>query len=125
MMFVPAGVKVHLALGYTDMRKAWTGSRCWSRNVLKKDPFSGHLFAFRGKKASVLKILFWDGNGLCLFTKRIDQGGFVWPVMAGYDGSITLTPAQLAMLIEGIDWRAPERVWKPAICRLNPQKPAA
>lgn len=57
----------------------------------------------------------WDGNGLCLFTKRLDQGSFVWPRMAGYDGSITLTPAQLAMLIEGIDWRAPERVWRPAL----------
>ncbi|WP_409997982.1 IS66 family insertion sequence element accessory protein TnpB [Bradyrhizobium sp. SZCCHNS3002] len=62
-----------------------------------------------------MKVLFWDGNGLCLFTKRIDQGGFGWPVMAAYDGSITLTPAQLAMLIVGIDWRAPERIWKPAI----------
>jgi transposase len=63
----------------------------------------------------MLKILFWDGNGLCLFTKRIDQGGFVWPRMTGFEGSIALTPAQLAMLIEGIDWRAPERVWKPAL----------
>lgn len=58
----------------------------------------------------MLKILFWDGNGLCF-----DQGRFVWPVMAGYDGSIMLTPAQLAMPIEGIDWRAPERAWKPAL----------
>ncbi|MGJ4951476.1 IS66 family insertion sequence element accessory protein TnpB [Bradyrhizobium sp. HKCCYLS20291] len=77
----------------------------WARNLvqdtLKKDPFSGNLFAFRGKKASILKVLFLDGNGLCLFTKRIDQGGFVWPVMAGYNGAITLTPAQLAMLLEG------------------------
>ena len=48
---------------------------------LKKDPFSGHLFAFRGKKASMLKILFWDGNGLCLFTKRIDQGRFGWGLL--------------------------------------------
>jgi len=54
-------------------------------------------------------------TAFCLFNKRIDQGGFVWPVMAGFDSSITLTPAQLAMLIEGIDWRAPERLWKPAI----------
>ncbi len=115
MMFVPAGVKVHLALGYTDMRKGMDGLAMLVQDTLKKDPFSGHLFAFRGKKASILKVLFWDGNGLCLFTKRIDQGGSVWPVMAGYDGSITLTPAQLAMLIEGIDWRAPERIWKPAI----------
>jgi transposase len=114
MMFVPAGVKVHLALGYTDMRKGMDGLAMLVHDTLKKDPFSGHLFAFHGKKASILKVLFWNGNGLCLFTKRIDQGGFVWPAMAGYDGSITLTPAQLEM-IEGIDWRAPERVWKPAI----------
>ena len=115
MMIVPAGVKVHLALGYTDMRKGLDGLAMLVQQRLKQDPFSGHLFAFRGKKASMLKILFCDGNGLCLFTKRLDQGAFVWPTMAGYDGSITLMPAQLAMLIEGIDWRAPERVWKPVL----------
>jgi transposase len=114
MMIVPAGVKVHLALGYTDMRKGLDGLAMLVQQTLKQDPFSGHLFAFRGKKASMLKILFWVGNGLCLFTKRLDQGSFAWPVMAGFNGSSTLTPAQLAMLIEGIDWRAPERVWRPA-----------
>ena len=107
MMMVPAGVKVHLALGYTDMRKGLDGLAMLVQGTLKQDPFSGHLFAFRGRRASMLKILFWDGNGLCLFTKRLDQGGFVWPVMAGFEGSITLTPAQLAMLIEGIDWYIP------------------
>jgi hypothetical protein len=61
------------------------------QDVSKTDPFSGHFFAFRAKTASIPKVLFWDGNGLCLFTKRIDQGGFVWPMMAGYDGSITPT----------------------------------
>jgi transposase len=115
MMIVPAGVKVHLALGYTDMRKGMDGLAMLVQEALKKDPFSGHLFAFRGKKARVLKILFWDGNGLCLFSKRLDQGGFVWPRMSEPGGTITLTPAQLAMLIEGIDWRTPERVWRPAI----------
>ncbi|WP_410051248.1 IS66 family insertion sequence element accessory protein TnpB [Bradyrhizobium sp. SZCCHNR1011] len=114
-MFVPAGVKVHLALGYTDIRKGMDGLAMLAQDTLKKDPFSGHLFAFRGKKASIPKVLFSDGNGLCLFTKRIDQGDLMWPAMAGYDGPIALTPAQLAMLIEGIGWRAPERVWKPAI----------
>lgn len=63
MMMVPAGVKVHLALGYTDMRKGLDGLAMLVQEVLKKDLFSGHLFAFRGKKASMLKILFWDGNG--------------------------------------------------------------
>ena len=85
------------------------------QGTLKKDPFCGHLFAFRGRRASTLKILFWDGNGLCLFTKRLDRGGFVWPRMVGFEGSVALSPAQLAMLIEGIDWRAPERVWRPAL----------
>jgi transposase len=115
MMIVPAGVKVHLALGYTDMRKGMDGLAMLVQDTLKQDAFSGHLFAFRGKRARIIKILFWDGNGLCLFTKRIDRGGFVWPRMVGYEGSITLSPAQLAMLIEGIDWRAPERVCRPVL----------
>lgn len=115
MMIVPAGVKVHLALGYTDMRKGLDGLAALVQEHLKKDPFSGHLFGFRGKKASTLKILFWDGNGLCLFSKRLDQGGFIWPRMSDPGGTVTLSPAQLAMLIEGIDWRTPERRWRPAI----------
>lgn len=113
MMIVPAGVKVHLALGVTDMRKGLDGLAALVQEHLKKDPFCGHLFAFRGRSASMLKVLFWDGNGLCLFTKRIDQGGFVWPRMVDPGGTIPLSPAQLAMLIEGIDWRSPERVWRP------------
>ncbi len=84
MMIVPAGVKVHLALGYTDMRKGMDGLAMLVQGTLKKDPFCGHLFAFRGKRAQIVKILFWDGNGLCLFTKRLDQGGFVCP---GWRGS--------------------------------------
>ncbi|MGC2779903.1 MAG: IS66 family insertion sequence element accessory protein TnpB [Bradyrhizobium sp.] len=108
-------MKVHLALGYTDTRKGMDGLAMLVQDTLKKDPFSGHLFAFRGKQASMLKILFWDGNGLCLFTKRIDRGGFVWPRVSDAGGTVALSPAQLAMLIERIDWRAPERVWKPAI----------
>jgi hypothetical protein len=64
MMVVPAGVKVHLALGHTDMRKGLDGLATLIQEHLKKDPFSGHLFVFRGKNASLLKILFWDGTGL-------------------------------------------------------------
>lgn len=65
MIVVPAGVKVHLALGYTDMRKGLDGLATLIQEHLKKDPFSGHLFVFRDKNASLLKILFWDGTGLC------------------------------------------------------------
>jgi transposase len=76
MMIVPAGVKVHLALGYTDMRKGIVGLAILVQDTLKKDAFSGHLSAFQASGRG-FKILFWDGNGLCLFTKRIDRGGFV------------------------------------------------
>jgi transposase len=115
MMIVPAGVKVHLALGNTDMRKGMDGLATMVQETLKKDPFTGHLFAFRGRKAKVVKILFWDGNGLCLFSKRLDRGHFVWPKLHEQGSTITLSPAQLAMLIEGIDWRAPERTWRPTL----------
>ena len=113
MMIVPAGVKVHIALGVTDMRKGLDGLATMAQEVLRKDPFSGHIFAFRGKRANMIKLLFWDGTGLCLFTKRIEHGHFVWPRVNVPGETIPMTPAQLAMLLEGIDWRHPERVWKP------------
>lgn len=73
MMLLPAGVKVHLALGHTDMRKGIDGLAGLVQEVLKEDSFSGHLFAFRGRNARMIKILFWDGTGLCLFTKRMER----------------------------------------------------
>jgi len=115
MMIIPSGVRVHVALGYTDMRKGLDGLAMLVQQVLAKDPFSGHLFAFRGKRADLIKILFWDGNGLCLFTKRLERGRFVWPSTQAPGDAVMLTPAQLSMLIEGIDWRAPERTWRPAV----------
>ncbi|WP_442869449.1 IS66 family insertion sequence element accessory protein TnpB [Bradyrhizobium sp. CCBAU 11434] len=82
------------------MRKGLDGLAALVQEHLKKYPSSGHLFAFRGKKASTLKIL-GDGNGLCLFSKRLDQGSFIWPRMSDPGGTVMLSPAQLAMLIEG------------------------
>ena len=97
------------------MRKGIDGLTMLVQGVLRQDPFSGHLFVFRGRKANLIKIVFWDGTGLCLFTKRLQQGHFIWPSLREPGGTVTLTPAQLAMLIEGIDWRAPERRWRPAV----------
>src|SRR6185437_16013159 len=77
MMTVPPGVKIHLALGFTDMRKSFDGLSMTVQEVLKEDPFSGHLFVFRGRKSDMIRILFWDGNGMCLFSKRLEQGYFV------------------------------------------------
>ncbi len=110
MITVPAGVRIHLALGATDMRKSFDGLGLMVQEVLRADPFSGHLFVFRGRRATTLKILFHDGNGMCLFSKRLDQGAFTWPTMqpqADGTASVTLTPAQLSMLLEGLEWRAP------------------
>ena len=78
----------------------------WAARVvdaLKLDPFSGALFLFRGKSGGLLKALHWDGQGLCLFAKRLEKGKFVWPTMR--DGAVRLSRAQLSMLIEGMDWR--------------------
>ena len=84
------------------------------QEVLRQDPFSGHLFVFRGRRANLIKIVFWDGTGLCLFTKRLEQGVFLWPSNVEPGGTLALTSAQLSALIEGIDWRSPERQWRPA-----------
>jgi len=114
-MLVPAGVKVHLALGYTDLRKGLDGLAVLVEQVLEQDPFSGHLFVFRGKRADLIKLLFWDGSGLCLFTKRLEEGRFAWPATSEFGVAVTLTAGQLSMLLEGLDWRRPERVWRPAV----------
>jgi len=111
--FVGTGsTRVWLACGATDMRKGFDGLALLAQQVLKEDPHSGALFAFRGKRGDLVKLL-WYGQGLCLFSKRMDQGRFVWPVTAR--GTVALTSAQLSMLLEGIDWRRPERTWTPSL----------
>jgi len=95
-----------LALGYTDMRKGIDGLAMLVQAVLRQDPFSGHLFVFRGRKASLIKIVYWDGTGLCLFTKRLEQGVFLWPPDVDPGETLALSSEQLSMLIDGVDWRA-------------------
>jgi transposase len=113
MISVPAGVRIYLALEPCDMRKGFDGLSLMVQQSLGKDPFSGHLFLFRGKRSDRLKILYADANGMALFSKRLEKGRFVWPVTK--EGSVALTPAQLSMLLEGIDWRAPQRTWQPSV----------
>jgi transposase len=111
MIPVPASTRVWLAAGVTDMRKGFNGLAALAQDVLKQDPFSGHLFVFRGRRGDLLKVIWFDGQGACLFSKRLEKGRFVWP--SATTGKVTLTPAQLSMLLEGIDWPAPERTWCP------------
>lgn len=103
MIQVAPGTKVYLASRPVSMRYGFDGLRAKVATVLQADPFSGHLFLFRSKRADYLKILYWDGSGSCLFAKRLERGRFVWPPIV--DGCLVLSPAQLALLIEAIDWR--------------------
>jgi len=111
MIPVPASTKVWIASGVTDMRKGFNGLSMLAQGALEQDPFSGHLFVFRGRRGDLVKIIWFDGQGACLFSKRLEQGRFVWP--SPVKGKVAITSAQLAMLLEGIDWRAPVRTWRP------------
>src|SRR3712207_7575018 len=81
------------------------------QEVLKRDPYGGHLFVFRGRRGDLIKVLWHDTQGTCLFAKRLERGRFIWPSPA--EGVVTITPAQLGYLLEGIDWRHPQRSWRP------------
>jgi len=113
MITLPSGVRVWLACGHTDMRKGMDGLAMLAQQVLEEDPFSGALFAFRGKRGGLIKILWFDGQGMCLFSKRLERGHFLWPT--SNTGRVSLTPAQVSMLLEGIDWRMPPRVRRPEL----------
>lgn len=103
MIALAPGTKVYLACKPVSMQKGFDGLTALTSQVLAADPYSGHLFLFRGKRGDYFKALYWDGSGMCLFAKRLEKGRFVWPPLV--DGGIVLSPAQLALLIEGIDWR--------------------
>lgn len=100
---LPPSAKIYLSLSPCDMRKGFDGLAAQVRNILQLDPFSGAVFLFRGKRGDRMKALVWDGSGLCLYAKRLNRQKFVWP--RANDGAVRLSGAQLAMLIEGLDWR--------------------
>jgi transposase len=113
MIGLPPGARVWLAAGTTDMRKGFDGLSAIVSATLAEDPYCGHLFVFRGRKGDRIKALWYDGEGLCLFAKRLERGKFVWP--RATSGVVSLSPAQLAMLIEGIEWRHVERTHRPEL----------
>src|SRR5262252_5226491 len=77
------------------------------------DPYAGHLFIFRGRTGGLIKVIWHDGQGACLFSKRLERGRFIWPTPA--EGAVTISPAQMGYLLEGIDWRAPQKTWRPEL----------
>ncbi|MCM8732567.1 IS66 family insertion sequence element accessory protein TnpB [Hephaestia sp. GCM10023244] len=113
MIALPPTTRVWLACGVTDMRKGMCGLAVMAQEVMQQNPHSGAVFAFRGRRGDLVKLLWHDGQGLCLFSKRIDRGKFVWPMTQV--GVAHLSASQLSMLLEGVDWRRPERTWQPAL----------
>ena len=79
MIQLPVGTKVWIAAGVTDLRRGFDGLSAQLQNVLHEQPFSGHVFVFRGRRGDIVKLLWWDGDGLCLFAKRLERGRFIWP----------------------------------------------
>lgn len=111
MISLPAGTRIWLAAGVTDMRRGMYGLAALVQTALLEDPFSGHVFVFRGRRGDLVKVLWWSGDGMCLFSKRLERGRFVWT--QAMSGTVCLTSAQLSMLLEGINWKRPERTWQP------------
>jgi transposase len=103
-MIGPTGaVKVMVATKPVDFRKGAEGLAALVREAMNADPFCGAIYVFRAKRADRVKLIFWDGTGLCLFAKRLEDGDFRWPRIE--DGVIRLSAAQLSALLEGLDWR--------------------
>ena len=107
MIELRTGTKIWIAAGVTDMRRGFQGLSAQVQTVRNQQPFSGHVFVFRGRRGDLIKVLWFDGDGLCLLAKRLERGRFIWPKAEG--GAVSLTRAQLSMLLEGIDWRREER----------------
>jgi transposase len=111
MIAFPSGAHVWLATGHTDMRRGFPSLALLVQEVLKRDPHAGDLYVFRGRRGDLIKLIWHDGQGACLFTKRLERGRFLWPSMA--DGVVTISAAQLFYLLSGIDWRMPQKTWRP------------
>lgn len=102
MIALRSDLKVVVASRPVDFRKGITGLVALVAQALFADPYCGDVFIFRSKRSDRLKLVVWDGTGLVLVTKWLEEGRFTWPPIT--DGAVVLTPAQMAMLIDGMDW---------------------
>src|SRR3979490_595604 len=108
---LPSGVRVWLAVGRTDMRRGMNGLALQVQEALGRDPHAGDLYVFRGAKGDLTKIIWHDGIGMSLYAKRLEHGRFLWPSPA--DGTLAISAAQLAYMLDGIDWRNPRHTFRP------------
>ena len=116
-MIGPTGaVQVMMATRPVDFRKGVDGLAALVRDIMGADPFSGTVYVFRAKRADRVKLVFWDGTGVVLVAKRLEEGAFRWPRIE--DGVVRLTAAQIAALLEGLDWtrvHAAREITAPAV----------
>ena len=112
-MIGPTGaVRVMVATKPVDFRKGMDGLANLVRESMAANPFDGSIYVFRAKRTDRIKLVFWDGTGVCLVAKRLEDGEFRWPKIA--DGAIRLSMAQLSALLEGLDWRRVRPMETPA-----------
>ena len=111
MIPVSTDARVWLVTGKTDMRKGYASLSLIVQETLRRNPNGGHLFVFRGRRSDLIKVLWHDGQGQCLFVKRLERGRFLWPQAS--TGAVTISAAQLGYLLSGIDWRAPQYTFRP------------
>lgn len=113
MIAFPAGVKVWIAGGVTDMRRRMNTLALQVQQGIGRDPYAGEVFCLRGCKGDLVKILWHDGVGMSLYAKRLEAGKFIWPTSRSGD-SVAISAAQLGYLLDGIDWRNPRWTQLPA-----------
>ena len=111
MLTLPPAVRVYVSAAPANMHKSYDGLSALVFGVIGQDPMAGHLFVFFSRRADQVKVLYWDRTGYCIWSKRLERGRFLWPSAA--DGTVTITAAQLGYLLEGIDWRMPQKTWRP------------
>ena len=113
MLTLSATTRIFFCTTPVDLRKSFDGLQGLVAQFFRPDVLSGHLFVFRGRRGDLIKVIWHDGQGACLFSKRLERGRFIWPTPS--EGAVAISPAQLGYLLEGIDWRAPQRTWHPEL----------
>lgn len=107
MLSLPPSVRIYLCLAPADMRRSFDALARMTEEIIGADPFSGHLFVFRNRRGDRLKILYWDRDGLALWYKRLEEGVFVFP--SGDSPRYSVTPGELAMILDGVDLTSARR----------------
>src|SRR5512138_2183729 len=111
MIAIPTGVRIYLAMGPTDMRKGFDGLSMLAQEVLKQEQFSGHLFVFRGKRGDLVKVLYWEGQGFCLFAKRLEKGRLNVPIGA-LDGTPSIPVGRHIYVASKPSWDLIGQRWR-------------